>query len=81
MAGARSGDTKERVRVVSDRVVGILGVLARMMFGLACIRVCNLLPMPVSVGGLLVTGSHSSCLELKSPTVMHFLLEGFKTRF
>ena len=69
------------MRVVSDRVVGIRGVLARTMCGLACIRAFNLFPMPVSDGGLVASGSHSSCLELKSPTVMHFVLGGFNTRF
>ncbi len=76
-----SGDTMDKVRVVSERVVGIRGVLTKIVLGLDCMREWSLVPIAVSVGGFLVSGSHSTWRELKSPTVMHFKLGGSSMRF
>ena len=76
-----SGDTRDNVRVVSERVVGTRGVLIKIVLGLLSMRECNLLPMDMSVGGFLPSGSHSGCRELKSPTVMHLALGGLRIRF
>ena len=55
-----SGETNDRVSVVSDSVVATRGVLASVILGFDWMSECNLLPMPVSVGGALSRGSHSS---------------------
>ena len=75
-----SGDTKDKVRVVLDNVVGTLGELTITVFGFDCINACNLLPIG-SDWGFSLTGSHSSCHALKSPTVTVLPAEGLKTKF
>ena len=76
-----SGDTRDNVRVVSDRVVGTRGVLTKIVLGLLCMREYNLLPIDMSVGGFLPLGSHSMWQALKSPTVMHLAAGGWSVRF
>ena len=55
-----SGDTRDDARVVSDRVVGTRGLLTKNVLGLLCMREYNLLPIDMSVGGFLLSGSHST---------------------
>ena len=72
-----SGDTMDKVRVVSGRVVKTQEVLTKIVLGLHCMREWSLVPIAVSVGGFLA----STWWELKSPTVMQFGLGGLSLRF